>query len=59
MKISQTVFKLQSGHVSMTEINIFNVQRAITAAQVNRVTVLEFSRHLMVLYICVKFHENI
>ena len=46
MKISQTIFKLQSGHVSMTEINIFNVQRAITAAQVNRVTVLEFSHVL-------------
>ena len=59
MKLSQTVFKLQSGHVSMTEINIFNVQSAITAAQENRVMNLEFLHRLMVLYICVKFHENI
>ena len=43
----------------LTEINIFNVQRAITGAQVYRVTVLEFSGRFMVLYICVKFHENI
>ena len=43
-----------SGHVSMTEINIRNVQRAITSAQVSRMTVLDFQGRLMVLYICAK-----
>ena len=30
MKISQTVFNLQSGHEYMVEMAVFNVQRAIT-----------------------------
>ena len=30
MKISQTVFNLQSGHEYMVEMAKFNVQRAIT-----------------------------
>ena len=30
MKISQTVFNLQSGHEYMMEMAMFNVQRAIT-----------------------------
>ena len=30
MKISQTIFKIWSGHMCMVEMAIFNIQRAIT-----------------------------
>ena len=51
-----TVFDLQSGNEYMAEMAIFNVQRAITPP------VLWFmcsAHRLIVLYICVKFGENI
>ena len=60
MKISQTVFNLQSGQKYMVEMAMFNVQRAI----IQRVGKAELqfmcsARRLIVLYICVKFGENI
>ena len=58
MRISQTVFKLQSGHEYMVEMAMFNVQRAITP-KVGRPEFMCSARHLMVFYICVKFRENI
>ena len=55
MKISQTVFKLQSGHEYMVEMAMFNVQKAITP----KFWFMFSARCLMVLYIGVKFRENI
>ena len=60
MKISQSVFNLQSGHEYMVEMAMFNVQRAITP-KVGKPE-LQFmcsASRLIVLYICVKFHENV
>ena len=60
MKISQTVSELWSRHGYMVELAMFNVQR-VTIPKVGK-TELWFmcSAHcLMVLYICVKFCENI
>ena len=50
------VFKLQSGHKYITEITIFKLQRAITP----KVDLFLCSAScLMMLYICMKFHQNI
>ena len=60
MKISQTFFNLQSGHEYMVEMAMFNVQRSITP-KVGKPE-LQFmcsAYRLMVLYICMKFRENI
>ena len=44
----------------MVELAIFNVQRAITPKVCNpELRFLRSARRLMVLNICVKFHENI
>ena len=59
MNISRRVFNLQSGHEYMVEMAMFNIQRAITT-KVGKPE-LQFMCSaccLMVLYICVKFHEN-
>ena len=60
MKTSQTGFNLPSRHEYMVEMDIFNVQRAITP-KVSKPE-LRFTcsaRRLMELYICVKFREII
>ena len=60
MKISQTVFNLQSGHKYIVEMAMFNVRRAITPKAGK--PELGFTCSvccLKVLYICVKFGENI
>ena len=60
MKISRTIFYLQSGHKYIVEMAMFNVQRAITP-KVGKPE-LQFmcsACRLLVLYICVKFGENI
>ena len=60
MKTSQTVLMLQSGHEYVVETAIFNVQRAITPKVCNpELRFLSSARRLVVLNICVKFHENI
>ena len=44
----------------MVELAIFNVQRAITPKVCNpELRFLRSARRLMVLNICVKFHENV
>ena len=54
------VFNLQSGHKYMAEMAIFNVQRAITPKVCKPVMVRVFCMSSqVVLYICVKFCENI
>ena len=60
MKISQMFFNLQSRHKYMVEMAMFNVQRAITP-NVGKLELLFMcsAHHLIVLYICVKFGENI
>ena len=53
-------FMLQSRHEYVVEMAIFNVQRAITPKVCNpELQFLRSARLLMVLNICVKFHENI
>ena len=60
MKISQTVLMLQSGHEYVAEMAIFNVRRAITPNVCNpELRFLCSACRLIVLNICVKFHENI
>ena len=51
-----TVFKLQRGHKYITEITIFKVQRAITPKVCK---LLCSAPRFMMLYICVKLHQNI
>ena len=60
MKISQTVFNLQSGQEYMVEMAMFNVQRAITP-KVGKPELwfISSARLVIVLYICVMFPENI
>ena len=60
MKISQNVFNLQGGHHYIIEMAKFNVQRTI----IRKVGKPELgfmcsARRLIVLYICVKYGENI
>ena len=58
MKISRTVFNLQSGHEYMIEMAMFNVQRAITLKVGKPELRFMCSAHcLIVLYICMKFGE--
>ena len=57
IKISGTVFNLQSRHVHRVEMAKFNVQRAITP-KVGKQSYSSCVLHI-VLYICVKFPENI
>ena len=56
MKISRTVFKLQSGHEYMVEMAMFNVQRA-TIPNVGKaeLRVMCSARCFIVLHIGVKF----
>ena len=52
--------KLQSGHEYVIEMAIFNVQRTITPKVCNaELRFLRSARRLLVLKICMKFHENI
>ena len=54
--ISRTVFNLQSGHIYMVEMAMFNVQRAITLkVGKQELRLICSARRLKVLYICVKF----
>ena len=58
--IAQTVFNLQSRHEYMIEIAMSNVQRAITPkAGKPELWFMCSACCLIVLYSCVKFHENI
>ena len=51
---------LQSGHKYVVEMAIFNVQRAITQKLSNpELRFLRSANCLIMLNICVKFHENI
>ena len=60
MKISQTVFNLQSGHEYMVELALLNVQRAITPKVGKpKLRFMCSACRLTVLYICGKFAENI
>ena len=44
----------------MIKLAFFNVQRAITPKDRNpELRFLRYARHLIILKICVKFHENI
>ena len=43
----------------MTWITIDNVQRAITPKAGNGFCILQIAFAMMVIYICIKFHENI
>ena len=53
-------FNLQSGHKYIVEMALFNVQRAITPkVGKQELRFMCSARHLMELYICVKFRENI
>ena len=60
VKISGKIFNLQSGHKYMVEMAMFNVQRAITP-KVGKpeLRFMCYACRLIVLYICVKFGENI
>ena len=54
------VFNLQRGHEYMVEMAMFNVQRAITPKVGSpELRFMCSARRLRVLYICVKFRENI
>ena len=60
IKISGTVFNLQSGHEYMVEMAMLNALRG-TTPKVGKPE-LRFmcsARRLIVLYICMKFRENI
>ena len=60
MKISQTVSQLWSRHEYIIEMTMFNVQMAITLKVGKPELWFMCSAHcLMVLYIAVKFPENI
>ena len=60
MKISKTVFNLQSGHKYMVEMAMFNVQRKVSPkVGESELWFMCSTLCLMVRYICVKFPENI
>ena len=60
MKTSQSVFNLKGGHEYMVEMVMLNVKRAITPkVGMPALWFICSARYLMVLYICVKFLENI
>ena len=53
------VFEIQSGHNHIPKSTIFQFQRAITPKICNpELRFLHSARRLMLLYICVQFHEN-
>ena len=59
-EISETIFKLYKGHIYMTWITTDNVQRAETPkAGKPELRFLCFANCIMVIYICIKFQENI
>ena len=60
LTISQSVFNLQSRHEYMVEMALFNVRRPITP-KVGKpeLPFMCFAHHLVVLYFCVKFGDNI
>ena len=60
IKISGTVFDLQSGQEYIVEMAEFNVQRAITPkVDSPELRFMCSARRLIVLYICVKLRDNI
>ena len=60
MKISQTVLELQSGGDFVLETATYKVQRGITQkVQIRELWFLRSARCLMLVNICVKFHEGI
>ena len=60
IKISGTVFNLQSGHEYMVEVAMFNVQITITPkVSKSELRFMCSARCLIVRYICVKFRKNI
>ena len=61
IKISSSVFNLQqSGHEYMVEMAMFNVNRTITPkVDKQELRFIYPTRCLIVLYICLKFRENI
>ena len=60
MLISRRVYNLQSENKYMVEMALFNVQRALTPkAGKTELWFMCSACHLIELYICVKFHENI
>ena len=59
-EISETVFKLQKGHMYMTWLTSDNVQRVVTPnANNSELLFLYFANCIMVIYLCIKFEENI
>ena len=59
-KISETIFKLKKGNMYMTRTPIYNVQRVLTPkAGYSELWFLCSAHHIVVIYICVKFQENI
>ena len=61
IKFQETILnKLQSGHKYITKITIFKVQRAVTLkVDKTELWFLCSAPRLMMLYICLKFHQNI
>ena len=60
-KILETFFKIiERAHIYMTWITIDNVQRVVThKAGKSELRFLSFANYIMVIYICLKFKENI
>ena len=59
MKTSQIVFKLQGGHGGHDKNHFFNIQKHIIPKLSKPVLwFLSSARRLIVLFIFVKFHEN-
>ena len=53
------VLKLQSGHDFVLETATYEVQRGIAQKSINtRVMVLAFCTSLMLVNICIKFHDD-
>ena len=60
MKISWTVLKLQSGHDFVLETATYKVQRGITQkVLIQELWFLCSAHHLILVNICMKFHEGI
>ena len=60
MKISKTVFNLQSGQNCMVEMAIFNVQREISSKLgKSELRLMSSACCIIELQICVKIHQNI
>ena len=52
MKISQTVFNLQSGHEYMVEMVMFNIQRAITRRETRVMVLVFYTLSYSALHLC-------